>query len=136
MTPILTRIRQHLQAGDLAKLFVDVLGWDRHALTLPVTVAGGNFDLRAIAEKRGVQVFECPPDADGRIPDKTALRAIEKEVTKSAIRAENPSPAARDIAARWSATPESAVSRATPPLGFGGADRPLPAAPLCRTAAF
>ena len=80
MTPILTRVRQHLQAGDLAKLFVDVLGWDRHKQPLRVTVAGVDFDLRALAEKRGVQVFECPMPSD-----KAAMRAIEKEVTKSAF---------------------------------------------------
>ncbi len=32
----------------------------------------------------GVQIFKCLPDADGKIPDYTTRRKIEKQVTKSA----------------------------------------------------
>lgn len=79
------KVRQHLQVGTLAKLFTQELGWDRHAAPLPVSVGNQTFALTALAEKRGVVVYECPPDAAGRIPDYTTRRAIEKQVTKAAF---------------------------------------------------
>ena len=42
------------------------------------------YRLRAIAEKRGVQILQCLPGADGNIPAYNTRRRIEREVTKSA----------------------------------------------------
>ena len=78
-------VKKHLQAGTLAKLFTQELGWDRHAHTLTAEAGGQTFALTALAKKRGVVVYECPPDAAGRIPDYATRRAIEKEVTKAAF---------------------------------------------------
>ncbi len=79
------RTRRHLQAGDLKTLFVEELGWDRFRTNLPVTVGTETFMLTAVAEKRGVQVFQCPPSVTGRIPEYAVRRKIEAEVTKAAF---------------------------------------------------
>ncbi len=79
------RVKHYLHNGTLAKLFTEELGWDKHAATLPVPVGGHTFTLTALAEKRGVVVYECPPDANGHIPDYATRRAIEKEATKAAF---------------------------------------------------
>jgi hypothetical protein len=80
----LPRVRNYLQNFDLQKLFVEELGWDRHAATVSVTVDGQTYGLRAFAQKRGVHILECPPDASGRIPDYDTRRKIEQQVSRSA----------------------------------------------------
>ena len=80
-----TRTRKHLQAGDLKTLFVEELGWDRLKTSLLVSVGGEDFILSPVAEKRGVQIFQCAPNAGGRIPEYAVRRKIETEVTKSAF---------------------------------------------------
>ena len=47
-------------------------------------MAGQDYHLASVAQKRGVQILQCPPGADGRIPDHATRRKIEKQVTKSA----------------------------------------------------
>jgi hypothetical protein len=84
MTLSLPRVRHYLRNFELEKLFVEELGWDRHAASLTVTVGGQSYTLRSLAEKRGVQIFECRPDAGGKIPEYDIRRKIEKQVTKSA----------------------------------------------------
>jgi len=79
------RIQQHLRAFNLKTLFVEELGWDilsEHALAIPVE--GVTYVLRPLVEKRGVKVFVCDPDAEGRIPTDGSLRKIEREVTRHA----------------------------------------------------
>jgi len=79
------RIQQHLRTFTFKTLFVEELGWDslnEHAL--PITVEGVTYALRPLVEKRGVQVFVCDPDAQGKIPPDGLLRKIEREVTRHA----------------------------------------------------
>lgn len=76
--------RQYLKEAEFENLFIEKLGWDRHTQTLPVTVDETEYHLTAIAEKRGMVVFECPAiGADGRIPDYPIRRKIHKQVLKS-----------------------------------------------------
>jgi hypothetical protein len=84
MTLSVPRVRHYLKNGELEKLFIEELGWDRHSASFDVQVDGHTYALRAFAEKRGVQIFTCQPDGDGKIPDYTTRRKIEKQVTKSA----------------------------------------------------
>jgi hypothetical protein len=84
MTLNVSRARHYLHNGELQRLFVEELGWDRHAATLPVAVDGQTYTLRAFAEKRGVTILECPSDGGGRIPVYDVRRKIEKQVTRSA----------------------------------------------------
>ena len=78
------RVRHYLKNFELEKLFTEELGWDRHAARLEVQVDGKTYALRAFAEKRGVQIFLCQADGNGKIPDYNIRQKIEKQVTKSA----------------------------------------------------
>lgn len=80
----LDRVRQCVQDFDFRSLFVQELGWDKHPSSLPVAVDGKTYTLRPVAEKRGFQVFECPANADGAIPDHATRAKIERQAAKSA----------------------------------------------------
>lgn len=75
--------RQRLQQFDFAGLFTQELGWDWHTAKTAVSVAGQNFDLQAIAHKRGFVVWNCPPPTDGKLPNSALRRRIEREATKA-----------------------------------------------------
>src|ERR1700730_4631601 len=79
------RIRHYLQTFDFKHLFVEVLGWD-NLRESPLTIAFEvqNYTLRPLVEKRGVKVYICDPDMQGKIPPEPLLRRIEREVTRSA----------------------------------------------------
>ena len=59
------------------------LGWDSPAQQQPYTVAIGDDDwlLDVVAHKKGVQVLQCRPDADGRLPDYATRQKIERKIT-------------------------------------------------------
>jgi|GEM_PF-1551898 len=79
------KIRLCLRDFNFKALFVEELGWDilnEHPLIIPIE--GATFVLRPLVEKRGVKVFVCDPDAEGRIPADSMLRKIEREVTRYA----------------------------------------------------
>ena len=62
----------------------NLTGWDNHSDTLHVTVDETEYILTAIAEKRGMVVFECPtPEVDRSLPDYATRRKIQKQVAKS-----------------------------------------------------
>ena len=89
--------RQYLKESNFENLFTQELGWDHHTQILNITVDETEYTLTAIAEKRGMVVFECPataadgevffPDKGGRgvthIPDYSTRRKIQKQVAKS-----------------------------------------------------
>ena len=80
----LRETRQYLRESEFEDLFIDELGWDNHTDTLHVTVGETDYALTAIAEKRGMVVFECPtPEVDGSLPDYATRRKIQKQVAKS-----------------------------------------------------
>lgn len=78
------KIRTHLNNLNFKDLFIQELGWDRHDGTLGIQLDGTTYTLRAIAQKRGVQIFECPAPENGKIPDYATRKKIERQVTKSA----------------------------------------------------
>ena len=76
--------RQYLKESEFENLFTQELGWDNHTQTLNITVDETEYQLTAIAQKRGMVVFECPAtETDGRIPDYATRRKIQKQVLKS-----------------------------------------------------
>jgi hypothetical protein len=83
MTLSTPRVRHYLREFDLEKLFIEELGWDRHSARLPIAVDGQTYTLSAIAEKRGVQIFQCQCDAADSIPDYATRRKIDTQVTRS-----------------------------------------------------
>jgi hypothetical protein len=52
--------RQCLADGDLRKLFIDVLGWDRHSGYVGVPMEGTTYRLEALAQKRGMVSLSMP----------------------------------------------------------------------------
>ncbi|HLG95976.1 MAG TPA: DNA methyltransferase [Bryobacteraceae bacterium] len=78
------RARQYLKDFNFKSLFVEELGWERHAATHPVTVDGNSYRLDAVAHKRGLAVFVCAPGANGQIPDYPTRRKLDRQVAKIA----------------------------------------------------
>ena len=72
--------RKYLKESEFENLFTQELGWDHHTQTLTVTIDETEYRLTAIAEKRGMVVFEC---TDTYLPDYATRRKIQKQVAKS-----------------------------------------------------
>ncbi|MGA2701848.1 MAG: hypothetical protein ABSH35_12230 [Isosphaeraceae bacterium] len=77
-------VRDRLSKFDLTGIFTQELGWDFPAASFTVTVSGQQYRLLSVAQKRGVQILQCPPGANGGVPDYATRRKIDKQVTKSA----------------------------------------------------
>jgi hypothetical protein len=77
----IARVRHYLREFALDQLLIEELGWDRHAAQLTVQMDGQTYTLNALAEKRGVQVFQCQPDVQGNIPEYASRRKIEQQVS-------------------------------------------------------
>ena len=77
------RVREYVKSFNFTKLFIEELGWDRHANRLDVPVDGQVFNLAAVAQKKGMVAFNCEPGADGQHPDHATRRKIERKVSKS-----------------------------------------------------
>ena len=75
--------RNYLQDAAFQPLFVEELGWDYHTQALTVTVDDTEYALSAIAEKRGMVVFQCAATAGKPIPDYATRRAIQRQVAAS-----------------------------------------------------
>jgi hypothetical protein len=75
------RIRELLAAWELERLFVEELGWDRHSQRLEVEVDARRYELRALAEKRGMVAFSAT-SPDGDLPDHAARRRIERQAAR------------------------------------------------------
>ena len=65
------------------KQLFNELGWDSPVQQQPYTVAVGDGDwqLDVVAHKKGVQVLQCRPDANGRLPDYATRQKIERKIT-------------------------------------------------------
>src|SRR6266436_1706265 len=85
MTSDKQRIQSYLKAFDFKTLFAEELGWDYlREPSLAIPLDGQTYTLRPLVEKRGVKVYICDPNAQGKIPADHLLRSIEREVTKHA----------------------------------------------------
>ncbi len=77
--------RQYLKESDFEPLFIEELGWDYHTQTHSIIIDETEYTLTAIAEKRGMVVFECAvTENDANLPDYATRRKIQKQVAKSA----------------------------------------------------
>ncbi len=78
------QILKHLKAFTIRQLFIEEFSWNKpKEPPLPITVDNQTYLLRPIADKSGVQVYLCDPNAQGNIPAPTTLRKIERELTKT-----------------------------------------------------
>ena len=80
--------RQLLREFDFKTLLIEELGWDHHSQEVNTQIREkdgdeSEYQLTAIAEKRGVVVFLCSATADGGIPDYPTRRKIEQQVAQS-----------------------------------------------------
>ena len=78
-----TRVRKHLANFTLQALFIDELGWDHGGEDLEVPAAGKLFPLQAIAQKRGMVVYQHQADSTGAFPDQPTRHKIERAVAKA-----------------------------------------------------
>src|SRR5271165_2991506 len=78
-----SRARQLLRNFDFRPLFIDELGWDRYNSGLEITVPGSSVTLSAVAQKRGMVAYRCPPICE-RLPNYSQRRKIEHQVAKTA----------------------------------------------------
>ena len=78
-----TRVRKHLADFTLQALFIDELGWDHGGEDLEAEAAGKTFPLQAIAQKRGMVVYQHRADSPGAFPDQPTRHKIERAVTKA-----------------------------------------------------
>lgn len=76
------RIRRVLAEWDLRELFVEELGWDRHSQRLDLVVDSRQYELNALAEKRGMVAFVVAAE-DGLLPDHATRRMIERLTARS-----------------------------------------------------
>ena len=75
--------RRYLKESDFETLF-NGLSWDNHTQILNITVDKTGYQLTAIAQKRGMVVFECAAsESEGHLPDYATRRKIQKQVAKS-----------------------------------------------------
>lgn len=71
------RARQYLKSFDFRRLFLDQLGWDKHADSLEKVVDGRAYRFQAVSEKRGVVVLTCDS-----IPDYATRVKLDKQIAK------------------------------------------------------
>ena len=77
-----------LKDFDFETLLIEELGWDHHSerINTQIRETDGDeneYQLTAIAQKRGVVVFLCSTTADGDIPDYPTRCKIEQQVAQS-----------------------------------------------------
>ncbi|MCA8919857.1 MAG: hypothetical protein KDB32_12325, partial [Planctomycetes bacterium] len=78
-------LRGAIRDFDIKRILIRELGWDQCRIApLPVTVDGKTWTLNAVAQKRGLVVFQCDPGEDGRLPDFASRNQIERKVAKTA----------------------------------------------------
>ncbi len=79
------RTRDLLQEFEFRKLFLEELGWNGHSASYDISVDGRVYHLKAIAEKSGVQAFECSPDGDGAMPAYSDRQKLDRQLAKLAF---------------------------------------------------
>jgi hypothetical protein len=79
-----SRARPLLQNGDLAKLFVEELGWEPKRQKLTLRASERDFAFSAIAEKRGFTVWVCETP-DNQLPDHTTRLKLDRALTQTSF---------------------------------------------------
>ena len=76
------RVQSCLKQFEFELLFVESLGWDNYAQPLQLIIDDRLYSLNAIAQKRGLIVYVCEADLEGKIPNSIIRSKIDTEVTK------------------------------------------------------
>ena len=80
--------RQRLRDFEFEPLFIEELGWDHLREEVKAEIREseadyGEYQLTAVAEKRGLAVFHCSGRIDGSMPNHAARSKIQRRVAKS-----------------------------------------------------
>jgi hypothetical protein len=78
-----SRVRRLLCDFAFPTLFIEELGWDACDLEIEVSLDAWTFDLRAVAQKRGLVAFVMAAPKGDSIPPYATRRRIENRVTRS-----------------------------------------------------
>jgi hypothetical protein len=78
------RARPLLQSGNLAKLFVEELGWEPCRQKLTLRAGETDYVFTAVAEKRGFVVWLCA-SADGCLPDHNIRMKLDRALTQTSF---------------------------------------------------
>src|SRR3989338_8621291 len=76
-----TRFNHLIKGFQFVELF-DELGWDYVKKTEKVVINDTEYQLNAVADKKGFVIFVCSPDSNGNIPDHHIRKKIDNAVTK------------------------------------------------------
>src|SRR5271157_2157018 len=76
--------RPLLQSGNLAKLFVEELGWEPCRQKLTLRAGEADYAFAAIAEKRGFTAWLCA-SADSRLPDHTTRLKLDRALAQTSF---------------------------------------------------
>ena len=84
--PKLAFNQDHIKRFQFKQLFNE-LGWNLPIQQQPFSVGVGTATwlLDVVAEKKGVQILHCRPDAQGHLPDYATRQKIERKVTAEAL---------------------------------------------------
>ena len=78
-----SKARNYLQEFNFEPLFIEELGWDYYeGQNLHLEIEDNNYLLKGLVEKRGMIVYCCEPDSEGKIPNSPIRRKIDREVAK------------------------------------------------------
>ena len=77
------KIRRHLENFNLRALFIEELGWDHGGGNIEVSVDDHVFSLKAVAQKRGMVVYQYIAGSAEEFPDYPTRQKIEKFVAKA-----------------------------------------------------
>src|SRR5438093_13322039 len=78
------RARPHLQSCDLAKLFVEELGWESCRQKLTLRAGEREFAFAAIAEKRGFTAWLCQSPGSS-LPDHATRLKLDRLLTQTSF---------------------------------------------------
>jgi hypothetical protein len=78
-------MKSYIRAFNLKGLFTQKLGWDDHNSSITKKLDGQTFKLTAIAEKRGMVVYQYALNANEPMPEYSERRKIESAVCKDAF---------------------------------------------------
>lgn len=71
-------VHECLKSFDFETLFLEHLGWEQHRASLTIPVGVRQFELTAVAHKRGFVAYVCDT-----LPDRAVRLLIDHQVTKS-----------------------------------------------------
>ena len=80
----IARSRPLLQNAEFSKLFIEELGWEPNRQKLTLSIGSGDFELKAIAGKRGFTAWacECP---DGKMPDHATRLKLDRKLAETSF---------------------------------------------------